>query len=81
MESQWASESCALYIGLWRTCKGRVYLSAIHLRQKHIEPTNMKRFSGAFTKLHTAIISFVMCIRLSIHMEQLASHWTDFHET
>jgi len=31
---------------------------------------------GAFAKLRKATISFVMSVR----MEQLGSHWTDFHE-
>ena len=39
---------------------------------------------GTFTKLQKATISFVMSaclsVRLSIRMEQLCSHWTDFHE-
>ena len=25
-------------------------------------------------------ISFVISLRLSVHMEQLGSHWTDFHK-
>jgi len=30
--------------------------------------------------LWNATISFVMPVRLSVRMEQLSSHWTDFHE-
>jgi len=37
-------------------------------------------FSGAFVKLGNATISFVMCVCPSVCMEQLVSHWTDFHE-
>jgi hypothetical protein len=37
-------------------------------------------FVGAFAKLRKAIISYVMAVRLSVGMEQLGSHWTDFHE-
>jgi len=33
-------------------------------------------FLGAFTELRKAIISFVMSVR----MEQLGSHWMEFHE-
>jgi hypothetical protein len=33
-------------------------------------------FLGAFAKLRKATISFVMSVR----MEQLESHWTDFNE-
>jgi hypothetical protein len=41
-------------------------------------------FLGEFTKLRKATSSFVMPVRLSVRpsvrMEQLDSHWTDFHE-
>jgi hypothetical protein len=35
---------------------------------------------GAFAKFRKATISFIMSVRPSAHMEQLGSHWTDFHE-
>jgi hypothetical protein len=39
---------------------------------------------GAFAKLRKATITFVMStylsVRLSVSMEQLCSHWPDFHE-
>jgi hypothetical protein len=34
---------------------------------------------GAFAKLRKAIVIFVMSVRPSVRMEQLVSHWTDFH--
>jgi len=34
----------------------------------------------AFTKLQKATISFVMYVCLSVCIEQLGSHWTDFYE-
>jgi hypothetical protein len=37
-------------------------------------------FFGAFAKLRKATISFVMTVRLSVRMEELVSHWTDFYE-
>jgi hypothetical protein len=37
-------------------------------------------FLGAFAKLRKVTINFVMCARLSVLMEHLASHWTDFRE-
>ena len=37
-------------------------------------------FLGAVAKLRKATISFIMCVRLSLHMEQLCSHWKDFHD-
>jgi hypothetical protein len=35
---------------------------------------------GAFTKLRKATINLAMSVRPSVRMEQLGSHWTDFHE-
>jgi hypothetical protein len=35
---------------------------------------------GAFAKLREAAIRFVASVRPSACMEQLGSHWTDFHE-
>ena len=40
----------------------------------------IKSFLDAFAKLRKAAISFVMSVRPSVRMEQLDSHWTDFHE-
>jgi len=37
-------------------------------------------FLGAIAKLRKVTISFAKSVRLSVHMEQLGSHWTDFHE-
>jgi hypothetical protein len=35
---------------------------------------------GAFAELPKATITFVMSVLPSVRMEQLRSHWTDFHE-
>ena len=35
---------------------------------------------SAFAKLRDPTISVVMSVCLSVGMEQLDSHWTDFHE-
>jgi len=35
-------------------------------------------FLGEFAKPQKSAIAFVMSDRLSLHMEQLFSHWTDF---
>ena len=35
---------------------------------------------GAFVKLRKATVSFVMSVCPFVRMEQLGSHWTDFHE-
>jgi hypothetical protein len=37
-------------------------------------------FLGAFAKSREATIRFVMSVRLSVRMEQLGTHRTDFHE-
>ena len=39
-----------------------------------------RRFLEAFAKLRKATISVVMSVRPFVRMEQLGSHWTDFHE-
>ena len=41
---------------------------------------NLILFLGALAKLLKETISFVMSVCLSIRMEQLDSHWTDFDE-
>jgi hypothetical protein len=38
------------------------------------------QFLSALAKLRKATIGFVMSARLSVRMEQLGSHWTNFHE-
>ena len=35
---------------------------------------------GAFAKLRKATISFVVSVCLSVRIDQLGSHWRDFHE-
>ena len=40
---------------------------------------NTLLFLGANVELRKATNSFVMSVRLSVDMEQLGSHWTDFH--
>jgi len=37
-------------------------------------------FLDAFAKLRKATIGFVMSARMSVSIEKLTSHWTDFHE-
>jgi len=37
-------------------------------------------FLGMFEHLRRANISFVISFRLSIHIEQVCSQWTDFHD-
>jgi hypothetical protein len=35
---------------------------------------------GMFAKLLKATINFILSVCLPVHMEQLGSMWTDFHE-
>jgi hypothetical protein len=42
--------------------------------------TTVKDILGAFAELIKATFSFDLSVRLSVRMEQLGSHWTDFHE-
>jgi hypothetical protein len=37
-------------------------------------------FLGAFYEVAKSDYSFVTPVRLSVRMERLGSHWTDFHE-
>jgi len=37
------------------------------------------QFSGAFAKLRKATIIFIMSVCLSVRVEKLGSHWTNFH--
>jgi hypothetical protein len=37
-------------------------------------------FLGVFNKIAKATISFITSVHLSVRMEELCSHWTDFHE-
>ena len=37
-------------------------------------------FLGIFTKLWKVTISLVMTVHSSVHIEQLGSNWTDFHD-
>jgi len=39
-----------------------------------------KGFVGEFEKLRKATISLAMSVRPSVRMDQLGSHWKDFHE-
>ena len=40
----------------------------------------MQLFLDPFAKLRKATIGFAMSVRLSVRMEQLGYHCTDFHE-
>jgi hypothetical protein len=45
-----------------------------------VEPPSVDTITGAFVELQKVTISIVMSVRPSVRMEQLGSHWRDFHE-
>jgi hypothetical protein len=56
------------------------YNSLRRIRRPQSEGSYVQVLLCAIAKLQKAIISFVMSVCLSVRMEQLVSHWTDFHE-
>jgi hypothetical protein len=55
--------------------------SQIHTKHTNTLCEQNVEFLDAFEKLRKATIGFVTSVRLSVGMEQLGSHWTDFDET
>jgi hypothetical protein len=53
--------------------------SEIHTKHINTACGENVEFLGAFKKLRKAATSFI-AVRPSVLMEQLSSHWTDFHE-
>jgi len=41
---------------------------------------NLESYLGVFAKFRKVTISFVVSVCPSVRMEQLSSHWADFHE-
>jgi hypothetical protein len=54
--------------------------SEIHTKHINTQCWQNVEFSGALAKLRKATISVIISVRLSVLMEQLGSHSTDFHE-
>ena len=52
--------------------------SGLFITSKHISEANRETALGPFAELRKATSSFVMSLCLSVHIEQLGSHWTDF---
>ena len=65
-----------------KNIKKRVYINFFY--NNDFIRVFMYTLLSAFAKLRKATISFVMSVRpsvrLSVRMEQLGSHWTDFYE-
>jgi hypothetical protein len=61
-------------------------ISALFISKNDVKWTNDPSFRfSAVGKMRKETISYVMCVclsgTLSVHMEHLGSHWTDFQET
>jgi hypothetical protein len=59
---------------MWRN-GGMILLRKTRCARKTAFPVP---FLGAFAKFRKATVSFAVFVRLSVRMEQLGSHWTDF---
>jgi len=57
--------------------KARKYVSFVGLR---VPMAVIKAVLGAFVKRRKAIVIFIMSLCPPAGMEQLRSHWMDFHE-
>jgi hypothetical protein len=54
--------------------------SEIHTKHINTLCGQNVEFLGAFAKLRKATISCFMSVRPFARVEQIGSHWTDFHE-
>jgi len=54
--------------------------SKIHTKHKYTVWAERRIFTRVYGKLHKATTSSFPSVCLSVRMEQLGSHWTDFHE-
>jgi hypothetical protein len=79
-----SGQSNLLALALWLKFETFVNITFSITAGTILQAYSITQFLGAFVKLRKATISFVMSVRLSIrpsvHMEQLGSHWTVFHE-
>ena len=83
-ETQWHSEAGRYYPhkAISLPCVLQCSRAARIAHSKN-EPTDVSKtdpYLGAFAKLRKATIDLVMSVCPSVRMEQLGSHWTDFHE-
>ena len=61
----------------WLLCTGKPCLPQF---KRPMGNYILSSFLGTFAKLQKATISFVMFVCLSVHVEQLGFHWTNFNE-
>ena len=62
------------------TCNGKLVIQYHSRVTGRAFKTTRLRLLGAFAKLRTPTISFVISVYPFVRMEQLSSHWTDFDE-
>jgi len=63
----------------WGSVLWLLYLNGLCPSTHHLG-WHLRHVLGAFAKLRKATFSFVICVRLSVRMEQLGCHWKEFHE-
>jgi hypothetical protein len=71
--------SVSIALSLCMVTSYHVILSNVRWTVNRKLRANFRPFVGAFAKLRKATIRF-MSICMSVRMEQLGSHWMDFHE-
>jgi len=59
----------------WQIVAIKIRVISIQNVMQHL----VKYFLGAFTKLLKETVSFVIHVCLSVTIERLSSHWTDYH--
>ena len=67
-------------IFLWYWTGRTLYIVFFFQRTLLHRPSKQKNDFSRLSKIAKATVSFVMFVRLSVRMEQLGSHWTDFNE-
>jgi len=55
------------------------YVVFVFQRTLFHPPSKYENNFSRISKIAKATVSFVMFVRLSVRMEQIGSHWTDFH--
>ena len=68
-----------LYTGVLKL-KKEFQCQKVKVHENKINVQIATSFLGAFAKWRKATVSYVMSVHLSVPIEQLGFHWTDFHE-
>jgi hypothetical protein len=64
---------------VWRGGGGAVVRNILSKSGWSISAYELQAFLSAFAESRKAAINFIVSVRLSVRMEQLGSHWLDFH--